>query len=273
MQTNTNNSPTQGQKIVFSFFIILLLGGFVNFINIKANNGVIESIPIYESALYFSKSKSNSSAQVSSQKFQKEATNPAQNLPISELKEVSQSSQKEIRIDEIGVFVNNENKADLITKTKEYIKKYQKSESPLDAEILVNLSQKTNFPLDLILIQLHQENHFCTNGGDRLLSKNCFNVGNNDKGDNKPLDCNDGSSICLESYEKGLDLYINYMKSCHFHENEIITSQKFFDRDFRQVRQGSKICGGVGKRYATDPSYRQNLATILQNNFNPIFSK
>lgn len=270
-KTNTNIQPTQGQKLFILVFGILIIGSFVNFINIKSTKGTVEPIPIYQSALNFSKSKANS-AQISSQKFQKEATNSAQNLPISELKEISQNSQKEIRIDEIGVFVNDGNKSDLITKTKEYIQKYSKGEVVLEAEMVVNFAQKTNFPLDLILVQAHAESHFCTIGR-AVQSKQCWNIGAFDEGDTKPTSCVDNLTICQNSYLEGLELYQNFMVNCHFHEKEIVSTQKFFDRDFRQVRQGSKICGGVGKRYATDTNYRQNLSTILQNSFNPIFSK
>jgi hypothetical protein len=264
--SQTNSKPTSGK--LTTLFILFLIGilPFTSFADkfaeqqgVRLNSGDVE---------IFRDTKKPIPLQ---NQIVEKPTEPTASLEIKNDPEPKEEPKSQPRIDEIGVFVNDENRANLITKTREYIKKYQKGESPLDAEMLVNTAQKSNFPLDLILIQLHQENHFCTNGGDRLLSKNCFNVGNNDKGDHKPLDCNDGSSICLESYEKGIELYIYFMKSCHFHEGETISTQKFFDRDFRQVREGSKICGGVGKRYATDPNYRQNLTTILQTNFNPIF--
>jgi hypothetical protein len=267
-QTNTNNPPTQGQKLFLLIFGMLLLGSFVNFINIKSTGGTVEPIPIYQSALNFSKPNSA----ISSQKFQKEATNPAQNLPISELKEVSQISQKEIRIDDLGVFVSDENKADLIAKTKEYIKKYSKGEPILDAEMIANFAQKKQFPLDLILVQAQVESNFCTLGR-AVQSKQCWNIGAFDAGDTKPTSCVDGLTICQNSYLEGLEFYYKYMKDCHFHENEKPTIQKFVDRDFRQVRKGSGICAGIGKRYATAPDYRSKFINILQTNFNPIFTK
>jgi len=267
-QTNTNTQPTQGQKLFILIFGMLFLGSFVNFINIKSTGGVVEPIPIYQSALYFSKSKSA----ISSQKLEKLATNSAQNLPISELKKISQNSQKEIRIDDLGVFVSDENKADLIGKTKEYIKKYSKGEPVLDAEMVVNFAQKKQFPLDLILVQAHAESHFCTLGR-AVQSKQCWNIGAFDAGDTKPTSCVDGLTICQNSYLDGLELYQNFMVNCHFHDEEKPTIQKFVDRDFRQVRTGSGICGGIGKRYATAQDYRSKFIKILQTNFNPIFSK
>lgn len=205
----------------------------------------------------------------SSQKL-KHITPKPQISAIQEIVEV-QAQEELKRIDEIGVFVNDENKQELIEKTKKYISTYQKVESPLNAEMIVNIAQKEKYSLDLILIQAHTESHFCTQGR-AIDTKNCWNVGNVDAGDNKKTDCQDGTSICLDDYQKGLELYIHYMKSCHFHEKETISLQKFIDRDFRIVRQGDKICGEVGARYATDKSYRSKIVNILQNNFNPIFT-
>jgi hypothetical protein len=268
-QTNTNTQPTQGQKLFILIFGMLLLGSFVNFINIKSTGGTVEPIPIYQSALNFSKPNS---AQISSQKLEKLATNSAQNLPISELKEISQNSQKEIRIDEIGVFVSDENKADLIAKTKEYIAKYSQNKVVLDAEMIANFAQKKQFPLDLILVQAQVESNFCTLGR-AVQSKQCWNIGAFDAGDTKPTSCADGLTICQNSYLEGLELYQNFMVNCHFHEGEKPTIQKFVDRNFLIIRQGSSICGPIGARYATDKNYRQKIIDILQTNFNPIFTK
>jgi len=259
MPKNTN------KKIPIFTLLLFFILPFCNFTDKLANNQPIKPISLLQDLPVLAKSSQSSQS--------------SQNLSISvsssqssQSSQISQSSQNPKRIDEIGVFVSNENKTDLIEKTRKYITKYQKGESPLDPEMIVNTAQKNDFPLDLILIQAHTESHFCTNGRAKD-TKNCWNIGNFDTGDTKATDCQDGSSLCLDNFEKGLDLYINYMKSCHFHEGEKISTQKFFDRDFRIVRQGSKICGGVGKRYATDSNYRQNLAAILQNNFNSIFSK
>lgn len=286
-QTNTNTEPTFGKKLFVILIVIFFSFSFIHKPNPPQSEPIAQAkqatlqdlsneIPFYQSEIYL-KNQNNPNLQKKVDELLATSNNQKSisSSPILEEK----STKKDLKTekltfnDELGVFVNNENKADLIAKTALYIKKYQKRESPLDPEMIVEIAQKNNFPLDLILVQTHQENHFCTNGGDRLKTKNCWNVGNNDRGDNKPLNCEDGSSICLDSYQKGFELYIHYMSSCHFHEGEKITIQKFFDRNFSIVRRGSKICGDIGARYATDVKYRENLASILHNNFNPIFSK
>ena len=143
--------------------------------------------------------------------------------------------------------MNNQNKVGLIVKTKEYITKYSKNKVVLDAEMVVNFAQNKQFPLDLILVQAQVESNFCT-AGRAVQSKQCWNIGAFDTGDTKPTSCVDGLTICQNSYLEGLELYQNFMVNCHFHEGEKATIQRFIDRDFRQVREGSKICGGISKK-------------------------
>lgn len=270
MSTQTNTKSNSKGFTLFIFTLIFILP-FTNFMDnlsqqegISTKNGKIELV---RDAKF-----ENKPIPLETQIVEK-STEPTPNLEIKNDPEPKKEEPKsQPRIDEIGVFVTDANKADLIAKTKEYIAKYQKSESPLDAEMLVKVAQKNNFPLDLILIQAHTESHFCTNGR-AVQTKNCWNIGNVDAGDTKATDCQDGTSICLNDYEKGLGLYIYYMTSCHFHEGEKITTQKFFDRNFSIIRKGSKICGQIGARYATDVKYREKLSSILHDNFNPIFSK
>jgi hypothetical protein len=264
-QTNTKSNSKPFTLFIFAIIFILPFTSFADKFaeqqGVRLNSGNVE---------IFKDSKKPIPLE---NQIVERPTEPTANLEIKNDPETKKGEPKsQPRIDEIGVFVNDENKANLITKTREYIKKYSKGEPILDAEMVVNTAQKSNFPLDLILIQAHTESHFCTNGR-AIQSKNCWNVGNFDGGDNKPTNCQDGQTTCLDSYQKGLDLYIRYMESCHFHENETISVQKFFDRNFSIIRQGSSICGPIGARYATDVKYRQNLTTVLQTNFNPIFTK
>ena len=263
---NTKNNSGKGLTLfIFALIFVLPFTGFMdNLANQQGYNANSGKVEIFRDT--------KKTIPLENQIVEK----PTEQTPNLEIKNDPEPKKEELksqpRIDEIGVFVTNENKADLIAKTKEYIKKYQKAESPLDPEMLVNLAQKTNFPLDLILIQAHAESHFCTNGRAKD-TKNCWNIGNVDAGDTKATDCQDGSSICLNDYQNGLALYIHYMTSCHFHEGEIISTQKFFDRNFSIIRKGSKICGQIGARYATDVKYHEKLSSILHDNFNPIFSK
>lgn len=259
-QTNTKNNSGKGLTLfIFALIFILPFTGFMDNLaeqqGYNVNSGKVEIFRDTKKPI-----------PLENQIFEK----PTEPTPDLEIKN-DPEPKSQPRIDEIGVFVTDANKSDLISKTKEYIAKYQKSESPLDAEMLVKVAQKNNFPLDLILIQAHAESHFCTNGRAKD-TKNCWNIGNVDAGDTKATDCQDGTSICLDDYEKGLGLYIHYMASCHFHEGEKITTQKFFDRNFSIIRKGSKICGQIGARYATDVKYREKLSSILHDNFNPIFT-
>lgn len=281
-----NQNPTIGQKL-FIFLLLLFVSFSIiykpippqNEPNVLAKQNLVkdfskEDLPYFQSEIYL-KNKNSPNLQTKLNELLNTSNN--QDLSVNsesvQILKPKDEIKKDLNFDdEIGIFVNSQNKINLIEKTKNYIAKYSKSDSVLDAEMLVNFAQNKNFPLDLIIVQAQIESNFCTNGR-AVISKQCWNIGAFDGGDTKQTNCSDGLTICQNSYLEGLELYHKFMVDCNFQTGEKATIQKFIDRDFRQVREGSKICGGIGKRYATDSNYRTKFITILQNNFNPNFAK
>jgi hypothetical protein len=166
--------------------------------------------------------------------------------------------------------VTDNNKADLIERTKKYFKTYF-PKSPVKPEYLVNLSQEKDFPLDFILLNGHLESHMCT-AGRGATSKNCHNVNNTDAGDYKPTVCGQYTQ-CNSKYEIGEVQFIELIKNCYMNKGETITLQSWLDRDFRVVRTVKPFCSAApGARYMTDKKSLYKYEFGIENWINPIFA-
>lgn len=167
------------------------------------------------------------------------------------------------------VMVTEKNKDDLKNRTQNYINTYF-SNTPASAEMLVNIAQQNNFPLDFLLLQGHLESHMCTKGRGAQ-SNNCHNVDNTDAGDYKPTVCGQFTA-CLADVVTGEQKFINLIQNCYFNNNEEVSIQKFIDYDFRIQRTIPPYCSAsVGSRYMTDGRSRSKYENGVVNYINPIF--
>lgn len=168
------------------------------------------------------------------------------------------------------VIVTNQNKSDLVARTKTYFKNYFPT-SPVDPAELVNLAQTHNFPLDFILINGHLESHMCT-AGRGAESNNCHNVNNTDAGDYKPTVCGQYTE-CLNNVYIGEIKFINLIKNCYMNENQLITLQTWLDQDFRVQRTVAPFCNASkGSRYMTDVKSLSKYQYGITNWINPVFN-
>ena len=169
----------------------------------------------------------------------------------------------------VKTIVTLENKQEMIQKTQMYINKYF-SNTPVTAELLVNLSQANNFPLDFLLVSGHLESHMCTKGR-AVPSKNCHNVDNTDAGDNRPTVCGQYTN-CLDSIVTGEQKFINLIKNCYFQADVVPSLRGFIDQDFRVQRTVRPFCSArVGSRYMTDVRAKYKYENAIINYVNHIF--
>jgi hypothetical protein len=167
------------------------------------------------------------------------------------------------------VIVTDNNKTDLVERTKAYFKNHFPT-SPVDPEELVNLAQLHNFPLDFIILNGHLESHMCTKGRGAD-SNNCHNVNNTDAGDYKPTVCGQYTE-CLNNVYIGEVKFINLIKNCYMNENQLITLQAWLDQDFRIQRTVAPYCNASkGSRYMTDVKSLSKYQYGIQNWINPTF--
>jgi len=132
-------------------------------------------------------------------------------------------------------------------KVQSYLEKSTKDNKkpPVDAQAFIDIAKKYKVPIELMLAQWLRESHFWTNGDRPISTKNIFNVGNVDNGDNHTM----------ASREEGVEIYAklineNYLQQGTVSINELLN--KWFTNK-------------EGKRYASASDYEQKIADSIQD--------
>lgn len=171
----------------------------------------------------------------------------------------------------IGLFVKPENKSKMVEKTQSYIDKYfnqNSKKSPMVGQTIVDMAEKANFPVGLILANAHLESHGATlgRGAD---SNNPHNIGNTDPGDGKMTVCGQYTN-CLKDWTVGTQMFIKLITNCYM-SSQIATTHEFINNDFR-TQKVSNECSSVkiGSRYMTDinaPTKYRDISALINKNF------
>lgn len=122
--------------------------------------------------------------------------------------------------------------------------------------MLQKSSEKYKIPLDFYLTVGSLESNLGTKGRGKD-SKNPYNIGNVTWADGLPTVCDLGT-LCLDSWETGIDKFASLIYACYFEEGETITIDKWIERDFKAVR-----CNVKGKRYMTSNRTQQTYPPVL----------
>ncbi|MCX7952652.1 MAG: glucosaminidase domain-containing protein [Deltaproteobacteria bacterium] len=110
---------------------------------------------------------------------------------------------------------------------------------PVPGEVLLSFCERYNYDPTLLLAQAIAESH-CGTRGRAVFTKNIFNVGNTDNGQNR----------YFSSWEEGVVAYLELMKSSYGD-----TAEEVLASDFRRIDGGG--------RYATDPAYTQKIYNLV----------
>jgi flagellum-specific peptidoglycan hydrolase FlgJ len=124
------------------------------------------------------------------------------------------------------------------------IDKYSNGKAPLKAEDFIEVANKYNVPLDLMLAQAIQESNIGTKGR-AVRTKNIFNIGNTD----------DGTANYKGSWKSGLESYAKTISNEYIGKGNTASTQDLLSRGMTRVKDG--------KRYASDKNYVNRLNQIL----------
>lgn len=128
-------------------------------------------------------------------------------------------------------------------------------ESPIKAEWLVEASNEYGIPIEMLMIQAHNESHFGVDGRG-VKTMNIFNVGNTDGGDG--FDANDPTKADFNNFQptwqSGINIYADLINRRYKPESGNWSDLWAGDNTF---------VNDNGQRYATDPSYEKNFRSGL----------
>jgi hypothetical protein len=122
--------------------------------------------------------------------------------------------------------------------------------APVTANDFIEVSVTIGVPVDLMLAQAVQESQIGTSGGRPTATKNMFNVGNTDSGNNK----------YMNSWKDGIYVYANLIKKHYAPDPNNITAESVILPKFVRMHNGTKS----GDRYASDVNYETKLFAIIK---------
>lgn len=124
------------------------------------------------------------------------------------------------------------------------IDKYSGGKSPLKAEDFIEVANKYDVPLELMLAQAIQESNIGTKGR-AVRTRNIFNVGNTDS----------GAENDMGNFKSGLEAYARLIKSQYSVDGKI-DIQGLINSNFKRPK--------LGDHYASDKNYGNRIASILK---------
>lgn len=143
--------------------------------------------------------------------------------------------------------------ADFVKKVQSVIDKYGRGKSPINAQQLIQASQKSGVPIDFMLVSGIQESNLGT-AGRAVATRNIFNVGNTDGGDGKAAK-RDKYNEFHDDWMSGINRFTSLITKQYF-PGKKPTLDAFIANDFRRPD---------GARYMTNPKAKQAYISLANS--------